>query len=204
MLQFLSVIENRKTRGTLEASVRNYLKMHMDTYSLLKSGAANISKLSRDIKDEIPDLSIAGIRYALNKIMNESTGTASDLKRVDKLLSQSKITLQDKITVITSKVPLQLNYISATYLTDSIVYIVDETKEGRHLRDDQVVAERDVSLVHIFSSKEIEKVPGFVMRISERLFSSGINVLQLISCANETIIVIRKGDGIRAYESLVS
>lgn len=195
---------NRKTRGTVESAVRNYMKMNMNTHSMLKSGSANISKISRDIQKEYPNLSISGIRYSLNKIMEESSGTTDDLKRVDKLLSQSKITLQDKITVITSTSPIQLNYISATYLTDSIVYIVDETKTRNNLREQNVTIERDVSLIHIFSSKDIEMVPGFVMRIVERLFSSGINVLQLLSCANETIIVVRKSDGIKAYESLYS
>ncbi len=191
-------------RGSVESYVRKYLKSHMDAYSMLKSGAANISRLSRKVKEEFPDLSLSSIRYSLAKIMEEPSGSRSDLLRVDKLIAQSKITLQDKITVLTSRAPLHIKYISATFLTDSVVYIVDETKESKHLNDPNIVAERDVSLLHIFSSKDIEKVPGFVMRITERFFSASINILQLISCANETIIVVRKSDGIRAYESLVA
>jgi len=193
----------RKNRGSVENTVRNYLRSNMNAYSMLKSGAANISKLSRDIRREHADLSISSIRYSLNKIMAEPSGNKSDLSKVDRLIAQSKITLQDKITVLTANSPARVNYISATYLTDSVVYIVDETKEGRHLNEPEIVAERDVSLLHIFSSRDIEKVPGFVMRITERLFSAGINILQLISCANETIIVVRKSDGIKAYEALV-
>lgn len=195
---------SRKSRGSVEESVRNYLKSHMDAYSLLKNRIANISKLGRDIRGEYSDLSLSSIRYSLNKIMDEPEGNRSGMSRVDNLISSSKITLQDKITVITSPVPLSVKYISATYLSDSVVYIVDETKGGRMPSGDHLVAERDVSMLHIFSSRDIEKVPGFVMRISERLFSSGINVLQMISCANETIVVVRKNDGIKAYESLVS
>lgn len=194
----------RRARGSVEALVRNYMKSHIDSYSILKSGAANISLLSRRIKDENPDLSLSSIRYSLGKIMDEPSGSRSDLKGVDKLISESKITLQDKITVLTSRLPLQIKYISATFLTDSIVYIVDETKENRHIHDQNVVAERDVSLLHIFSSRDILKVPGFVMRITERFFSSGINILQLISCANETIVVVRRDDAVRAYESLAA
>lgn len=194
----------RQSRGSVETLVRKYLKSHVDTYSLLKSGAANISRLSREVRDEYPDLSLSSIRYSLSKIIDEPSGDRSDLRRVDKLIAESKITLQDKITVLTSRTPLQIKYISATFLTDSVVYIVDETKENKHLHDPNIVAERDVSLLHIFSSKDILKAPGFVMRITERFFSSGINILQLISCANETIIVVRKSDAIKAYESLVA
>lgn len=194
----------KKTRGSVEERVRGYLKSHMDTYSLLKNRVANLSKLGRDIRSEYPDLSLSSIRYSLNKIMEEPTGNRAVMTRVDNLISTSKITLQDKITVITSKSPLNVKHLSVTHLTDSVVYIVDETKGGKLPQGEGAVAERDVSMLHIFSSRDIEKVPGFVMRITERLFSSGINVLQLISCANETIVVVRKNDGIKAYESLVS
>lgn len=194
----------RKTRGSVEECVRGYLKSHMDTYSLLKNRVANLSKLGRDIRLEYPELSLSSIRYSLNKIMDEPAGNRTVMSRVDSLIASSKITLQDKITVITSQVPLSIKHISVTYLTDSVVYIVDETKGGKLPHGEGLAAERDVSMLHIFSSRDIEKVPGFVMRITERLFSSGINVLQLISCANETIVVVRKADGIKAYESLVS
>lgn len=194
----------RKSRGSVESLVRKYLKSHLDTYSLLRSGAANLSRLSRAIKEEHQDLSLSSIRYSLGKIMGEPSVGSSDLKRVDRLISESKITLQDKITVLTSREPLQIKYISATFLTDSIVYIVDETKENRHINDRNIVAERDVSLIHIFSPRDILTVPGFVMRITERFYSSGTNILQLISCANETIVVVRKDDAIRAYESLAA
>ena len=193
----------RKRRGSVEESVRDYLKLHPETYSFLKGRVVNVSKLARDIKGKYPDFNISSIRYSLNKFMEESSDGRTDLTYVEELLMQSKVTLQDKITVLMSVKPLNVNYISATYLTDSVVYIVDELKNGKLPLGNQVTVERDVSAIHIFSPKEIERVPGFVMRITERLYSSGINVLQLISCSNETIIVIRRSDGVRAYETLV-
>ncbi len=97
-----------------------------------------------------------------------------------------------------------LNFLSATYLTDSIVYIVDETKNRKLDLPKNAVVEKNVSSLHIFSSTEIVKTPGFVMKINERLFSYEINVLQLISCSNETIIIINRKDAIRAYEALMN
>lgn len=196
------MVDVRRKRGTVESIVRKYLQSHHDAYSLLKSGIANISRLSRDISGEYPDLNMSSVRYSLNKIMEESAGSRDDISRVDSLLKESRITLQDKVTVVTSPVPLNIKYISATYLTDSVVYIVDEIMVGPMPRDSDVTMQRNVSLVHIFSSRDIGRAPGFVMRIAERLFISGINILQLISCANETLLVVRKDDGIRVYEAL--
>ena len=193
----------RKGRGTVETTVRQFLKLRPETYSFLKDRIINISKLAEEIREKYPDLSPASIRYSLNKIMEESSKRKADFTYVEDLLMQSKVTLQDKITVLTSQKTLNVGYISATYLTDSVVYIVDELRSGKLPAGGQVTIERDVSAIHILSPKEIEQVPGFVMRITERLYSVGVNILQLISCSNETIIVVKKSDGVRAYENLV-
>ena len=131
--------------------------------------------------------------------------STADTVHIDRLLSESKITLQDKIMVITVDRKIDnLNFLSATYLTDSIVYIIDETKNKKLDLPKNAVVEKNVSSLHIFSSMEIVKTPGFVMKINERLFSYEINVLQLISCSNETIIIVNRKDAIRAYEALMS
>lgn len=195
--------EQRKGRGTVESAVRQYLKMRPETYSFLKEKIINISKLAEEIRERYPDMSLASIRYSLNKIMEESSKRKADFSYVEELLMQSKVSLQDKITVLTSPKTLNVGYISATYLTDSVVYIVDELRNGKLPVGSNVTIERDVSAIHILSPKEIEHVPGFVMRITERLYSMGVNILQLISCSNETIIVVKKSDGVKAYETLV-
>jgi len=40
---------------------------------------------------------------------------------------------------------------------------------------------RDVSMIHVLSPRGIEKTPGFVMRITHKLFAMEINIIQLIS-----------------------
>lgn len=195
--------QQRKGRGSVETAVRQYLKLRPETYSFLKDKIINISRLAEEIKEKYPDLSLASIRYSLNKIMEESSKRKADFTYVEELLMQSKVSLQDKITVLTSPKTLNVGYISATYLTDSVVYIVDELRNGKLPVGSGVTIERDVSAIHILSPKEIEHVPGFVMRITERLYSVGVNILQLISCSNETIIVVKKSDGVKAYETLV-
>ncbi len=195
--------QQRKNRGSVESAVRQYLKLRPETYSFLKDRIINISRLAEEIKGKYPDISLASIRYSLNKIMEESSKRKADFTYVEELLMQSKVSLQDKITVLTSPKTLNVGYISATYLTDSVVYIVDELRNGKLPMGSNVTIERDVSAIHILSPKEIEHVPGFVMRITERLYSVGVNILQLISCSNETIIVVKKSDGVKAYETLV-
>jgi len=194
---------SRTGRGNVETMVRDYIKKNPELIISMRMGILNVSKLSRKISQEETGYNIISIRSALNKIFMENS--SADTVHIDRLLSESKITLQDKIMVITVDRKIDnLNFLSATYLTDSIVYIVDETKNKKLDLPKNAVIERNVSSLHIFSSMEIVKTPGFVMKITERLFSYEINVLQLISCSNETIIIVNRKDAIRAYEALMN
>ena len=112
------------------------------------------------------------------------------------------MSLQDKISVVTSKSVLPIKYISATFLQDSVVYIVDEMKTKIPHSTQGVSVESNVSMIHVLSPKEIESTPGFVMRITHKLYSRGINIIQLISCSNETIIITTKMDSTLTYEVL--
>ncbi len=196
--------QKRLRRGNVETAVRSYLKKNSEIVISLRMGIVNISKLARKMYNEMPNYNLISIRSALNKLFLENSG-GDFTSHIDKLISESKITLQDKIMVITTNRKLEnLNYVSATYLSDSIVYIIDETKNKVSEIPKNALVEKNVSSIHIFSSQEIVKTPGFVMKINEKLFSSEINVLQLISCSNETIIIVKRSDGIKAYESLMS
>ncbi len=193
----------RIARGNVELMVRDYIKKNPELIISMKMGILNISKLSRKIADEVPGYNIISVRSALNKVFGENN--VSDTVHIDKLLAESKVTLQDKIMVITTDRKLEnINFLSVTYLTDSIVYIIDETKNKKLDLPRNASIEKNVSSIHIFSSIEIVKTPGFVMKINERLYSYEINVLQLISCSNETIIVVNRKDAIRAYEALMN
>ncbi|WP_337860691.1 aspartate kinase [Ferroplasma sp.] len=193
----------RIARGNVETMVKDYIRKNPELIISMRMGILNVSKLSRKIWQEEKGYNIISIRSALNKVLTENDTV--DTLHIDKLLSESKITLQDKIMVITVDKKLDnVNFLSATYLSDSIVYIVDETKNKKIDLPRNAVIEKNVSSLHIFSSMEILKTPGFVMKINERLFSYEINVLQLISCSNETIIIVNRKDAIRAYEALMN
>lgn len=197
-------MRNSKTvKDTVESRVVRFLLENPDYMLSLKTGIVNISKLADLVLKEKKGLNPISVRAALNRVkskLNEEPGKT----KADDLLKKSKISLQDKICVLTSKTPLAMKYISATHLHDSIVYIIDEIESRIPSATSNIAIDRDVSMIHIFSSKEIEKTPGFVMRITHKLFARGINILQLISCSNETILILNKKDSTLAYEVLTS
>ncbi len=193
--------KNVNEKVTIESRVARFLTENPDYMLSLRAGVVNVSKLAQLILKENDDLNPISVRAALNRFKSRSNGETGKSK-ADDLLRKSKISLQDKICVVTSKIPQNMKYISATYLQDNIVYIVDEIKSKIPPVSQGIIVDRDVSMIHIFSTREIEKTPGFVMRITHKLFARGVNILQLISCSNETIIILNKKDSTLAYEIL--
>ena len=193
--------KNVNEKVTIESRVARFLTENPDYMLSLRAGVVNVSKLAQLILKENDDLNPISVRAALNRFKGRGNGETGKSK-ADDLLRKSKISLQDKICVVTSKIPQNMKYISATYLQDNIVYIVDEIKSKIPQVSQGIIVERDVSMIHIFSTREIEKTPGFVMRITHKLFARGVNILQLISCSNETIIILNKKDSTLAYEIL--
>lgn len=202
IMHIYGTVKEKTKRGSVEDVVENYLKLFPENLLSMREGVINLSKLSEQIKERNPGYNLISIRYALNQIRERQENSLFDENYVHELLIKSKISLQDKITVLTSRKPIDVNYISATYLSDSIVYVVDEMENGEIKSQSGISIERDVSALHIFSSKDIERVPGFVMRITERLFAESINILQLISCSNETLIIVNRKDAVKAYKAL--
>ena len=186
---------------SVEEIVRIYLKENPEISISLDQGVINISRLAKAITKSKAGLNLISVRAALNRAKERGVGPGQKDK-ADNLLRRSKISLQDKISVLKSSRPLQLKYISATFLETSVVYIIDEMVQRPPPSSDGVLVDSHVSMIHILSPKEIEATSGFVMRITHKLFARGINILQLISCSNETILIIEKEMGVSAYEIL--
>jgi aspartokinase len=194
-------VQKRLEKTTLDQIVGRYLTENPDILLSLRAGIVNVSRLALLIKSENQALNLISIRAALNRHLQKRPILPTK-EAPDSLLKRSKVSLQDKICVVTSKSVLSIKYISATFLQDSIVYIVDEMKTKIPQSTQEVSVESNVSMIHVLSPKEIESTPGFVMRITHKLYSRGINIIQLISCSNETIIITTKKDSTLAYEVL--
>jgi hypothetical protein len=69
--------------------------------------------------------------------------------------------------------------------------------------ESQIVSyETDLCAIMVRSPREIETTPGVVYFFFRRLFLSGINVVEELSCYTDTIIVVSKPQAMKAYEAL--
>ncbi len=195
------MVRSPTKRESIEDIVYTYLRENPEISLALEQGIVNVSQLAKVISDSRNGLNLISVRAALNRI-RENRPNLSTKNKADELLRKSKISLQDKVSVVKSSKTLQIKYISATFLESSVVYIVDEMSQKLPQETENVSIDSHVSMIHILSPRDIEITPGFIMRITHKLYARGINILQLISCANETILILKKDKCVQAYEIL--
>jgi predicted regulator of amino acid metabolism with ACT domain len=89
---------------------------------------------------------------------------------------------------------------------ESIKLIVDEknaSKVQEHIPKEKILRiNRDLSEIVIALPTEAERTPGIISRMTTELDLNGINLVEIMSCAPELIIIMTEGDAVRAYSIL--
>jgi len=182
--------------------VKEILEKRPFLVDALRLNIVNYSALSRLLNKEIKIGSPEAVKAALLRAREELASRKSlQEEKVIKLLHNTKIRLQDKIAVITSRKALNIPYLVAAHLTDSHVYIVDQTEMKELDKAETEVTSGLVALI-LTSPQEVETTPGFVAFITQLLASRNINIVEFISCFTNTIIVLDSRDALEAFALL--
>jgi aspartokinase len=162
----------------------------------------NYSALARMLQAEIGEGSLEAVKAAIIRVsddLDKERGLQEE--RVMSILRESVVRLQDKIAVIISPDMLDIPYLVAAYLTDSYVYVVDQTQLKNKLPDYAHVTSELVALI-LISPPRVEETPGFVALITSLLASREINIVEFISCSTNTVIVMGDKDALNAFSLL--
>jgi aspartokinase len=182
--------------------VREAIQMRPSLLDSLKMGIVNYSALARMLREEIGEGSTEAVKAAVIRIAEElSKERRLQEEEVRSILKESKVRLQDKIAVLISSIKLDIPYIFTAYLTDSYVYIVDQTSLTKALPEQVQVMSNLVALV-LLSPDRVETTPGFVAFITQLLGSRDINIIEFISCFTNTVIVLDSKDALKAFSLL--
>jgi aspartokinase len=168
----------------------------------LKMKIVNYSALARMLQTEIGEGSLEAVKAAIIRVGDEIE-VERDLQeeRVRSILRESVVRLQDKIAVIISPEELDIPYLVTAYLTDSYVYVVNQTRLKNKLPNFVQVNSNLVALI-LISPQRVETTPGFVAFITSLLASREINIVEFISCSTNTVIVLDQADALNAFSLL--
>jgi len=168
----------------------------------LKMQIVNYSALARMLQTEIGEGSLEAVKAAIIRISEElETKKGLQEEKVLSILRKSVVRLQDKIAVIISPKELEIPYIVTAYLTDSYVYVVDQTLLKEKPPEFAQLKSNLVALI-LISPPVVESTPGFVAFLTSLLASREINIAEFISCSTNTVIVLDQKDALNAFSLL--
>ncbi len=182
--------------------VRETIHMRPSLLDALKMQIVNYSALARMLQTEIGEGSLEAVKAAIIRVSDElETENSLREEMVLSILRESVVRLQDKISVIISSEELDIPYIVTAYLTDSYVYVVDQTRLKNKLPDHVQVSSNLVALI-LISPPRVEDTPGFVAFITSLLASREINIVEFLSCSTNTVIILDHADALNAFSLL--
>jgi len=182
--------------------VRETIQMRPSLLDALKMQIVNYSALARMLQTEIGEGSLEAVKAAIIRVSGELEAESRlQEERVRDILKESVVRLQDKIAVIISSEMLEIPYLVTAYLTDSYVYVVDQTRLKTEIPEQAQATSNLVALI-LISPQRVETTPGFVAFISNLLASREINIVEFISCSTNTVIVLDAADALNAFSLL--
>jgi len=182
--------------------VRDTIQMRPSLLDALKMQIVNYSALARMLQTEIGEGSLEAVKAAIIRVSSELEAESRlQEERVRDILKESVVRLQDKIAVIISTEMLEIPYLVTAYLTDSYVYVVDQTRLKTEIPEQAQATSNLVALI-LISPQRVETTPGFVAFISNLLASREINIVEFISCSTNTVIVLDAADALNAFSLL--
>jgi len=182
--------------------VREAIQMRPSLLDALNMKIVNYSALARMLQGEIREGSLEAVKAAIIRVAEDiSSERGLQEERVQSILKESKVRLQDKIAVLISPAKLNVSYLVTAYLTDSYVYVVDQTGLKGELPKNVQVTSNLVALI-LLSPPRVETTPGFVAFVTQLLSSRNVNIIEFISCSTNTVIILDSKDALRAFSLL--
>ena len=163
----------------LYISKRPYLK------EALAEGVINYSALARKVVEEEGLDSFDAVKVAISRYEEHISSQRKQRRnKVEEVLEDTSLKLRPGLKVVKEKTE------------DPVVSA--KTQNGHT----SIVENGDKALISLESPEKLEKTPGVIEFILSSLAAEGINVDQLISCREDTHLVIGDGDASEALEML--
>jgi len=208
--------------GSITSAVKMILSKKPYIIPCIEAGIVNYSKLAELIIDEVEkivgeDVREEAIKMALIRYSKELTGL-DILRNAFYILSKSNIQLVNDVVILTielsglkkiidivSNIIDRRGFIQITQGRNIVTLVVENNVYNEYkdiLQPESIYTLKNQSAIIIVSPKEIINTPGIVYLISNILFINKVNITQIISSYLDTIIIIDRLAGSRAFKIL--
>ncbi len=174
--------------------VKDYVQKRPYIQEALADGIVNYSALARKIEEEV-DGGFEAVKMALRR-------NAEDLKQqrrtrrtnIGKVMSGTSIELRNNVQVCKSEEHQEGLYHAETGSGYTTIQESSQQCKGEKMEDQVIIS--------LKSPENLEDTPGVLAYISSLLAGRDINMTELISCREDTHIVLHEEDATAAFELL--
>lgn len=185
--------------------IRLYLKNRPYMREALENGIVNLSALSRLIQKELRLKDYYAVKAAVRRYYQHLEKVKQSIEqRALLVLKDNKITILDGISIIVAEKDLDIRNSAKIKIDQYYIYLVDSTSLKKAKINAHYIIKKyeNCSAVNIHSEENVENVSGVMAYVTSLFAEHNINILELISCYTENVLVIRREDTLKGYELL--
>ena len=181
--------------------VRMYLKNKPYMLEALETGIVNLSALSRLIQKDLKLKDYHAVKAAVRRYSQRIwTARQSIEQRALSVLKGNKITILDGISIIVMDKEIDIHNRAKIKIDDYYIYLVDSNiLKKTKIKGNVIKKYENCSAINIHSEENVENVSGVMAFVTSLFAEYGINIIELISCYTENILVIRRDETLKAY-----
>ena len=184
----------------ISKQVKTYIQRKPYILEAIEQGIVNYSALARKICIELNLAKKDAVKASLIRIEDKyKKSKRKTQQKVIEILKKAHFSVQNKIAALHHSTYVDIKSIAYSKTPSGHMFFLDE-KVARSSRFQKI--DYDLEIIHIKCSKEIETTPGAMAFILSSLASDGINILHVISCREDTFIVVKEYDAPLAFKVL--
>ena len=180
--------------------VKAYTERKPYILEAIEQNIVNYSALAREIGKDLNITNIDTIKAALIRTSEKyrKTKRKTQQKAIE-LLRQANVSVKNKIATLHHSTFVDMQAIAYSKTPSGYMFFLDENTA---LKSTFKKIDYGFAILHIKSSKEIERTPGVIAFILSALASEGINVSHVMGCREDTFIVVKEHDASLAFRVL--
>ncbi|MFO8016563.1 MAG: hypothetical protein R6U32_05650 [Candidatus Woesearchaeota archaeon] len=207
---------------TTTSLTEKYINEHPSIKDCLKKGLLNYSSLARMIAEDLgitKKTSNEAILIAARRFAEKLKGKESGESKIRDLLSKSELEIKNKIAAIIIEkeiYPDNLIELEKSIKKDKGIFYAIEGSgaitiiaSGKHIdeikrpfRNNALRINKNLAMVVLKSSKELEDIPGVAAHLYSLFWDHGVNIVETMSCWTDVIFIIDEKDIAKVMEFL--
>ncbi|MCD6468428.1 MAG: hypothetical protein J7L32_03850 [Thermoplasmata archaeon] len=185
---------------SIAQQVKTYVERKPYILEAIEQNIVNYSALAREICRDLDLDNQNAVKAALIRASEKHRRMKRRTQqKAIEILRNAHFSVKNKVAALHHSTFVDIKPIAYSKTPSGYMFFLDENVAEKSTFKR---IEYGLAIIHIKSSREIEKTPGAIAFILSALASEGINVSHVMGCREDTFIVVKESDAPLAFKAL--